>query len=126
MVETQEAFDNLAAIAATPGLDGIYVGPADLSLGLSAGRLRPGFDREEPGMIAAIRQIAALCRAQGIHAGLHCGTADYAARAVSWGYDLVTVGGDVRLLAGAAAASLARFRDLRGERSGLPAAKGTY
>ncbi len=32
MVETAEAMRNLDAIAATPGLDGIYVGPADLTL----------------------------------------------------------------------------------------------
>ena len=31
MVETREALENLEAIAATPGLAGIYVGPADLT-----------------------------------------------------------------------------------------------
>ena len=46
---------NLDAIAATPGLDGIYVGPADLTLSLAQGRLAPGFDREEPEMIAALQ-----------------------------------------------------------------------
>ena len=35
MVETAEAMANLEAIVATPGLDGIYVGPADLSFSLS-------------------------------------------------------------------------------------------
>lgn len=112
MIETAEGMANLAAIAATPGLDAIYVGPSDLSLGLSNGRLPPGQDREEPEMIAAIQRIAVVCKAAGIRVGLHCATADYAARAVSWGYDLTTVGGDVRFLAGAAGASVGAFRAL--------------
>jgi len=45
MIETAEGMANLAAIAATPGLDGLYAGPADLTLGLAQGRLPPGFDR---------------------------------------------------------------------------------
>ena len=94
MVETRTAMDNLEAIVATPGLDGVYVGPADLTLSLSGGRLSPGFDREEPEMIEAFRHIAGAARAAGIHAALHCGTADYAARAVGWGYDMVTISGD--------------------------------
>jgi 4-hydroxy-2-oxoheptanedioate aldolase len=112
MVETAEAMSNLDAIAATPGLDGIYVGPADLSFSLSQGRLTPAFDREEPEMIAALQQIVAACKKHGIRAALHCGTADYAARAIAWGFDMTTVSGDSRLLAGAAQASVQRFREL--------------
>ncbi|MCX7888930.1 MAG: aldolase/citrate lyase family protein [Rhodobacteraceae bacterium] len=112
MIETAEGLANLDEIAATPGLDGIYVGPADLTLDTQGGRFAPGFDREEPEMIALLRRIATACRANGIHAGLHCGTPDYALRAISWGYDLTTVSGDSRLLAGAASASVAAFRRL--------------
>src|SRR5207248_1239212 len=54
MIETAEGVKNLEAIAATPGLDGIYVGPADLTLGTQNGRLPPGFDREEEEMIELI------------------------------------------------------------------------
>ena len=125
MVETAEAFGNLEAIAATPGLDGIYVGPADLTFSMSAGRLPIGMDRQEPEMIAAIRRIADVCRDSGIRAGLHCGTPEYAARAVSWGFGLVTVGGDVRFLAGGAAEAVDGFRKLTG-RAGPDSAKGGY
>ncbi|MGL4279835.1 MAG: HpcH/HpaI aldolase family protein, partial [Albidovulum sp.] len=41
MIETKAGIDNLEEIAATPGLDGIYVGPADLALGMQGGRLAP-------------------------------------------------------------------------------------
>jgi len=125
MIETAEGMANLSSIAATPGLDGLYVGPADLTLGLTQGRLAPGFDREEPEMIAALKDILAACKTNGIRAALHCGTPDYAARAIQWGYDMTTVSGDTRLLAGAAAASVAKFRQLTGQ-TGSKSEKGAY
>lgn len=115
MVETAEAMRNLEAIVATPGIDGIYVGPADLALSLSEGRLTPGFDRDEPELIEALRKIVAACKKAGKRAALHCGTPDYAARSVGWGFDMTTVSGDTRLLAGAARATISRFRELTGE-----------
>ncbi|WP_425074766.1 HpcH/HpaI aldolase family protein [Sagittula sp. S175] len=124
MIETKDGVENLEEIAATPGLDGIYVGPADLTLGTQDGRLPPGFDREEPEMVALIQRIAQVCKANGIRACLHCGTPDYAARAISWGYDLTTVSGDTRLLAGAAKASVDRFRALTGK--GNTGTEGSY
>jgi 4-hydroxy-2-oxoheptanedioate aldolase len=128
MIETAEAVRNLDTIAATPGLDGLYIGPADLSLGLSEGRLPPGFDREEPEMIDAIQRILVAAHQNGIKACLHCGTADYAARAVGWGFDLVTVSGDSRLLAAAANASVAKFRELAAQedRPDTVATQGGY
>ena len=42
MIETQEAFENLDEIASTPGLDGLYIGTADLTIGLNQGKLVPG------------------------------------------------------------------------------------
>lgn len=114
MIETELGISNLDAIAATPGLDGIYVGPADLTLSLTGGRLAPGFDREEPEMIEKLQEIVAACKTNGIRAALHCGAAEYAARAIGWGFNMTTVSGDTRLLAAAAAASVATFRGLVG------------
>lgn len=125
MIETQAGIDNLDAIAATPGLDGIYIGPADLTLGTQRGRLPPGFDREEPEMIGLIQRIKGVCKANGIAACLHCGTPEYAAKAIGWGFDLTTVGGDSRLLAAAAAASVAKWRDLTGAKP-VQATEGAY
>ena len=126
MVETAEAMANLDAIAATPGLDGIYVGPADLAFSLSEGRLTPAFDREEPEMIEALRKILSACKAHGIRAALHCGTPDYAAKAIGWGFDMTTVSNDVRLLAGAADAAVKKFRSLTGQANSVQAAKDGY
>ena len=44
MIETKESLDKLDEIMSTPGLDGIYIGPADLSLAIGE---TPGFDRPE-------------------------------------------------------------------------------
>ncbi|HMS96013.1 MAG TPA: aldolase/citrate lyase family protein [Tabrizicola sp.] len=112
MVETAEAFANLDAIAATPGLDGIYVGPADLSLSLSNGALKPGLDRQEPKIVDALQQIAAACQKNNIIAALHCATPEYAQKAVGWGYRMVTVGADVRFLTEAAGTAVRSFRTL--------------
>lgn len=112
MIETAQAFQNLDEILATPGLDGVYIGPADLTLGLQGKRYAPGFDRREPEMIEAIQHILHSAHKAGKRAALHNGTAEYAAQAVSWGFDLVTVSNDVRLMAGAAEASVKKFREL--------------
>ena len=57
---------------------------------------------------------------------LHCGTPEYAARAVGWGFDMTTVSNDVRLLAGAAADSVRRFRALTGDKAEIAESKGGY
>ena len=121
MIETAEAMENLGDIVSTPGLDGVYIGPSDLALGIGNGRLVPHFDREEVEMVTAIRKIRAAAHDAGIRAALHCGTPEYAARAVGWGFDMVTVSSDVRLLLAAASDSVCRTRELIGEtRSASP------
>jgi 4-hydroxy-2-oxoheptanedioate aldolase len=128
MIETAEAMRNLDAIVATPGLDGVYIGPADLTLGLTGRKYPTGFDREEPEMIEAIKRVLDSAHKAGIRACLHNGSAAYAAKAVGWGFDLVTISNDVRLLAGAAAASVAEARKLIGSAPKEPAAptRGGY
>ena len=115
MIETAEAMENLEEIVSTPGIDGVYIGPSDLALGIGNGRLAPHFDREEEEMVAAIKEILAAAHAAGIRAALHCGTPEYAARAVGWGFDMVTISSDVRLLMAAAFDSVSRTRKLIGE-----------
>ncbi|GCD75032.1 2,4-dihydroxyhept-2-ene-1,7-dioic acid aldolase [Acetobacter pasteurianus NBRC 3299] len=110
MIETAEAMANLDEIVSTPGLDGVYIGPADLTLGLTGKQYRTGFDREEPEMVEAIKHIITAAHKAGIRLGLHNGTAAYAAQGVNWGADLVTVSNDVRLLAQAAQNSVIEFR----------------
>lgn len=73
MIETQEALDNLDAIAAVPGLDGLFVGPSDLSIALSNGAK---IDRLGAATIAAMQKVSAACKKNGIVAGAFAGTLD--------------------------------------------------
>ncbi len=123
MIETAEAVANIDEIVATPGLDGIYIGPVDLTLGVTGGRLAPGFDRQEPEMVEVITRIVGAAKTAGIRAGIHCGTPEYAARAAGWGFDFATVGSDIRFLTAGAEASVAACRLALGERA-EPAREG--
>jgi 4-hydroxy-2-oxoheptanedioate aldolase len=124
MIETAEGLANLESIVATPGLSGIYVGPSDLTLSVSAGNLPPGLDREEPEMQAHLQAIAVACQRQGRIAAIHCGTAGYAAKAIGWGYRMVTIGGDVRYLSAGAAEAVAAFRQFTGGKAAVAGPKG--
>ena len=110
MIETMRAMENIEEIVTTPGLDGVYIGPSDLAIGITDGRLAPGFDRKEEEMIDAIEKIRLASFKAGIRSAIHCGSPEYAADAVYNGFDLVTVSNDVRLLASAAKDSVDSFR----------------
>jgi 4-hydroxy-2-oxoheptanedioate aldolase len=99
MIETRAALDNLDAILSVPGLDAIYIGPADLSLALGC---KPGFDEVEPTVADAIDAILAAARRHGVVAGIHNGVAEAAIRRLGQGFQFVTVGSDARLMAAGA------------------------
>lgn len=120
MIETAEACENVDAICATPGLDGVYIGPSDLTLGVANGRLAPGLDRREPEMVETIGRILGAARGAGIRAAIHCGSREYAAEAVARGFDMVTIGTDVLLLSGAAKGAVAEMRALLGQEADMP------
>ncbi len=111
MIETAQAMDNLDEIVATPGLDGVYIGPADLALGVTNGEMAPAMDHEDEELVGAIKRILQAAKGAGIHAGIHCASPSYAARMIDWGFDFVSISSDARLLAAAAGDVVARIRD---------------
>ena len=117
MIETRAALDNLEAIVSTPGLDGVYIGPADLALSLGH---KPKFDHTEPELLEPIERILDAAKAHGVMPGIHCGSAAYAKRMIDLGFQLVTLLSDQRLLV---AAAKAMVDDLRAQGTG--AAGGT-
>ncbi len=114
MIETRAALDNLEAILGTPGLDGVYIGPADLALSLGH---KPKFDHTEPELLAPIERILGAAKAHGVVPGIHCGSAAYAKRMIDLGFQLVTLLSDQRLLVAAAKAIV---EELRGSDTGTP------
>ena len=103
--ETVEAMANLDAIAATPGVDGVFIGPADLSASMG----HPG-NPGHPDVQAAIHDgIARILRA-GKAPGILATTESQARQWLAAGALFVAVGVDTMLLASAAQDLLARFR----------------
>jgi 4-hydroxy-2-oxoheptanedioate aldolase len=91
MVETLEGIDNVERIAAIPGVDGIYIGPADLavSMGLAPGlQIQPGAHAE------AIARIVRACVEAGKVAAMSGDPNHLAAQ----GLRMITAGGDAAFL----------------------------
>ena len=106
MIETRDALTNLDAIAATPGLDGLYVGPSDLSLAQGG---KQGFDLDEPNMLDAYKAIVAACHKHGLTAGIHTASPEFAARMQAIGFRFITLVGDFNfILAGRGQVGAAR------------------
>jgi 4-hydroxy-2-oxoheptanedioate aldolase len=107
MVETREALERVDEIAATPGLDGIYIGPSDLALSLG---LSPTLEIKEDEHVEAVRRIREACHEHGIAAGIHSPSGEWARRHAESGFDMLTVATDAPLLRGAAGRELAVAR----------------
>jgi 4-hydroxy-2-oxoheptanedioate aldolase len=110
MVETREALERVDEIAATPGLDGIYVGPSDLALSLG---LPPTLEVKEGEHVEAVRRIREACHEHEIAAGIHAPSGEWAKRHAEAGFDLITVATDAPLLRGAALRELTVARERR-------------
>lgn len=107
MIETRQALDNLEEIAATPGLDGVYIGPTDLALALG---LAPEGDNATPVHIATVIRILETCRAHGLAVGIHTWSAAYTQRYLEQGFQFVTLGSDSGFMAHMAATELRLVR----------------
>ncbi len=94
MIETVEALGNLDAILDVPGIDAVYVGPADLSLTLG---LAPQGDHDDASFNEALTTIVAACDRRGIVAGIHANP-QIAAKRLEQGFRMVTVSSDLQAL----------------------------
>ncbi len=107
MIETKEGIANLDAICATPGLDAVYIGPADLSFALG---LTPRADNPEPLHIATCDKIRETAHKAGIKCVMHCAAAPFAAGAVKRGFDMVMLTSDAACMAAGAKAQLEELK----------------
>jgi 4-hydroxy-2-oxoheptanedioate aldolase len=114
MIETKAALDNLDAILDVPGIDAVYVGPADLSLTLG---LPPRMDHDDASFQDARRRIAEACAKRGIVPGIHANAA-LAPKHVEAGYRMITISTDAGAMASAAARDLRSVRET--DASGQP------
>ncbi len=94
MIETKESLEKLDEIMSTPGVDGIYIGPADLSLAIGE---KPGFDKpENTKAYSEILRILEHAKKNKIFAGIHNGTPEYATKMIEKGFNFVTIASDLR------------------------------
>ncbi|MCC5969036.1 MAG: hydroxyacid aldolase [Pararhodobacter sp.] len=101
MIETKEALDELDSILATPGVDGVFVGPSDLAVSLSAGA-----QLTHPDVDAALPRTVAAAHRHGKRAGIFAASTSAAREALRQGFDIVSVTQDGMLLSGAIANAL--------------------
>lgn len=106
MIETAEALENLDAIAATPGVDGLFLGPVDLalSLGLGLALTMP------EAVLAAMGEVIAACRQHGKIAGAAALGLANAKALAAIGANFLTISSDIGLLRRGAAADLEQAR----------------
>ncbi len=107
MIETAEALKNLDEILSTPGVDGVYVGPSDLSMALGC---KPRLDQTDPPVVEAQKMIVAACKRHGVVAGIHNATSGYALKMIEAGYQFVTLASDSRFMAARAAEEVSAVR----------------
>jgi len=107
MVETRQGVENLDEILAVEGLDGIYVGPGDLSLSYGTD---PCMRPTDPVVVEAIARIQERTSASGLIPTIHTDGPATARERYAQGYRLVTLQSDVRYMVNGASAALAAMK----------------
>ncbi len=95
MVETRESLAIIDEILATTGIDGVFIGPADLSIALSDGR---SVDPESPEVEAALDHALSRTREAGKTIAVYAANAARAKNLMQRGFDFVALGSDANLL----------------------------
>ncbi|AKJ41463.1 2-dehydro-3-deoxyglucarate aldolase [Pragia fontium] len=104
-IESQKGVDNLDAIAAVDGVDGIFVGPSDLSAAL--GYLGQA---GHPEVQQVIRHIFERAKAHGKACGILAPVEADARRYLEWGATFVAVGSDLGIFRGATQALCDKYK----------------
>ncbi len=111
MVETADGVRNVDAIAATPGVDAIYIGPGDLALGLGLSAWSEDWTPGEASVHAeAVERIRSACLRHGVAPGIHTGDGETARRYLDQGFLMVTVANELGLISSGGRAQLAVAR----------------
>jgi 2-keto-3-deoxy-L-rhamnonate aldolase RhmA len=97
MIEGQDGLAESSEIAATPGIDGLFVGPVDLSLSMGL----PVPEPEHPTVVARITSLVGDLDASGVGSGIYAPNVTAAARWIGMGVRLVVVSADSAVLGSA-------------------------
>ncbi|RWF05584.1 MAG: hypothetical protein EOS81_04315 [Mesorhizobium sp.] len=89
-IETREALNNLDEIASTPGVDALFIGPADLALSFG---MEPGGLTTE--LLDACQAVADAAKKYGIASGIDVASIDYLPQFKKMGLSLFTHGSEL-------------------------------
>ena len=103
MVETPQGVDHVDGILAVPGVDAVFIGPADLALSF-------GVDRKHPTNTGRVSAIKTACDKGGVPSGIATRSVDEARQATVDGFAMIALPSDALLLTEACAAFLANVR----------------
>ena len=107
MIETQEGLASLDEILSIEGLDGVYVGPGDLSLALG---VAPSMAPSDPKVVEAIAKVLTAARGANKYAAIHTDGPATARKRFAQGFGMCTLQNDVRLLADGASSQVKAAR----------------
>jgi len=112
MIEGAEAVANLEEMVSVPGIDGFFIGPADLGISLGLG---PSAEAtEDPRHVEACKKVLETAEAHGLMAGRAVSGVEEAVGRFRQGYKFCPISSDVRSIGVAMAAEIAEFRRLTG------------
>ena len=112
MIETTEGLENVEEIAKAPEIDGLYIGPGDLSLAMGIG-LTEWADNEQH--LAACQRVLNAAKAAGVVPCHHGAGPAESAKFIKMGFMLCSIGSDSRMLSAASASGLKAYRDALNE-----------
>ncbi len=107
MIETRAALDALDEILGVAGVDGVFVGPSDLSIALSGGL---SVEPRGAALMTEARRVAERAKAHGKYAAMFCFDGDDARAMLALGFRLCSISSDQALLRAAARSELATAR----------------
>jgi 2-dehydro-3-deoxyglucarate aldolase/4-hydroxy-2-oxoheptanedioate aldolase len=106
-IESPEGVRNAEAIAATPGVDILWIGHYDLSTSMGI----PG-QFQHPDFLAALRTTVAAARKHGCRLGIQPGSAEQAKEWIAHGFDVLSYGADSAVYRAALTAGVNQLRAL--------------
>ncbi|MEM7079949.1 MAG: aldolase/citrate lyase family protein [Pseudomonadota bacterium] len=107
MIETPDGIENVEEIVTTPGLDAVYIGPADLALAMG---LPVSGDQPQEEHLEMVKHIRDVCRKHNVAIGIHTGSLKYTQKYLELGMNFVTLGSDSGFMARGAFKELAEAR----------------
>lgn len=109
MIETRAALKNLDLILKTRGIDGVFIGPSDLSINLSNGSVlepvSPDIDRE-------LDRVAKSAKKAGKIAAVYCHSAERACELAQRGFRFLAIGSDLGFLRAGTAPAVKAMRSV--------------